>query len=401
MGDIQTQCPTCHAQFVVPGEFLNRKARCKRCGQDFVIEVPNLEDTVAGWLGEEFAEKPETTASSPSSQPTGPAAASTTPPPPPSAPTPPAPKPPAITRLTRLSDETLGLAPEPRDCLTLSHIDELGAFFLFPPSLLRNRLFRSSVPRCCLGCGDTRDLYTHLVRWQSVSNDRPQAKHEELDLGIVVKTDNLLSLSDDDLLDSLPPVPNTPPPFDQPIPYFICNRCSPVGAIMTHVRPTPDGDETCELGISSLKRAAQFLARNVGRDHEDYRRLAEEIKNGRADPWNTLPLAVRNRLVKWFTIDDDETFIHYIRDADFAKTEGGQAGLVITNKRMVYHKFASHRVIPMTASIELKVDSSDKGYKLTLTAPNVRPAVLNCDPTVTEMIRFTLHELKAKYRFTT
>jgi len=392
MGTIQILCPTCAAMFSVPEEFVNKRARCKHCGQAFVIKVPDLEDTVAGWLSEELAEAEQKAAEKAAAE----KAFSPAAPPPVSAAATPGPS----AQQPGAAGPIDTSAPPPQEGLRLSHVDALGAFFLFPPSLLTDPGFRSSIPRCCLGCGSTHNLRVHIVRWQSVRNE-PKQKRDDEPAPATVGGKNLVGLPDKQLLEALPAAPNMPPPYNLPIPYFICNRCSPVGAIMTHVRPDAYGREVCEIGVSSLKRAAQFLARNLGRDHEDFKRLDSEIKSGRANPWNSLPLAVRNRIVRWYKAGDDERFVSYIRDTDFAKAEAGQGGLVITDKRMVYQKYASHREILLSDPIEIIVANSHGKYQITVSSPKTKPAIIHGDATVTEMIRNTLNTLDVDYTIKT
>ncbi len=383
MGPIQIQCPACHAPFRVPAESLGKRARCRKCGHEFVIKGPNLEDTVLGWLNDDIpAEAPPKAArrSAAVAQPRQVAAAQAS-----KSAEPPAPMP----------EE----APAVEQALRLSHIDALGAFVLFPPSLLLDPAFRSSMPRCCLGCGSKRNLRVHLVRWQSIytSADRSQRRDDDKPVPSTVGAEALIDLPDDKLLAALPVQPNIPSPYSLPFPYYICGRCSPVGAIMTHVRQDLEGNAVCEIGISSLKRAAQFLARNLGRNHGDFQRLHEEIQSGQADSWTALPLAVRNRIDKWFRAVEGERFVCYLRDADFAKAESGLGGLVITDRRAVFHKFASHREFPLSKDIAIQVDQPDGGYQITFTAKEVKPAVLKADPSVVETIRATLDALEATY----
>ncbi|MFW6155119.1 MAG: MJ0042-type zinc finger domain-containing protein [Planctomycetota bacterium] len=387
MGPIQIQCPACHAPFRVPAECIGKRARCRKCGHEFVIEAPNLDDTVLDWLNDDIPEE-----APPKSAPARTSAAVAQPRP---------------TAAAPATDRTAAEAPEVpvtvENSLRLSHTDALGAFVLFPPSLLLDPGFRSSMPRCCLGCGSKKNLRVHVVRWQSIytSAERSQRREDDKPVPSTVGAETLIDLPDDKLLAALPVQPNVPSPYNLPFPYYICSRCSPVGAIMTHVRQDTEGNEVCEIGISSLKRAAQFLARNLGRDHEGFKRLYAEIQSRQADSWSALPLAVRNRIDKWFRAVEGERFVCYLRDADFAKAESGLGGLVITDRRVVFHKFASHREFPLSEPMRIEVDQPDGVYQITLTAKEVKPAVLKADPTVLETIHATLDALDATYTIKT
>ncbi|NLF29580.1 MAG: hypothetical protein GX591_01690 [Planctomycetes bacterium] len=357
------------------------------CGHDFVIKAPSLDDTVLDWLNDEIPDDAPAQAA--------PVRASATV---------------AQGRSAAAPAPVSAGAPMPVEAATvveaglrLSHTDALGAFVLFPPSMLNDSAFRSSMPRCCLGCGSKSHLRVHVVRWQSIYNsaDRSQRREDDKPVPATVGAENLIDLPDDKLLAALPVQPNVPNPYNLPFPYYICGRCSPVGAIMTHVRQDAQGNEVCEIGISSLKRAAQFLARNLGRDHEDFKRLYEEIQRGQGDSWSALPLAVRNRIDKWFRAAEGERFVCYLRDSDFAKAESGLGGLVITDRRVVFHKFACHREFPIAEPMEIQVDQHDSIYRITFTSKEVKPAVLKSDPTLLETIEATLNALDATYTIRT
>ena len=107
-------------------------------------------------------------------------------------------------------------------------------------------------------------LNVHLVIWPSKLPDRDRMHMKDAGVHVRTTIEQLGRLSGPELLAQLPRQPNVPTPYDLPMPYYICNRCSPVGAIIAHVRPKPDGSEECELGIASLRRAAEFLAHNLG-----------------------------------------------------------------------------------------------------------------------------------------
>ena len=392
MGLLAIQCPACHVRLRVPDEFVNKRARCKRCGQSFVIALPSLEDSVVEWLHEGDAE-----AVGPGSAQTMPmwfppqTQASSTAPTAPATPATPAGGPPR--------QHAARSAGSRGPAIRLSHVDALGAFFLFPPSLLAEPAFRTSMPRCCLCCGVTHSLAIHLVVWTSKLTDRQRAEVGTSGIHGSIRAEDLLHLSEAELLARLPHVPSMPPPFDLPMPYFICNRCTMTGAVMTHVQPTSNGGQECELGIASLKRAAEFLAHNVGRKHADYKTLLEKVNRLKNDPWQTLPLSLRHRIENWFKPAEGERFICYIRDNDYAKAEAGMGGLVLSDRRMVYHKFSSRKEMDLTGPLELRAENTHDHYLLRIGMLGERLCVLHCDASATELIRQTLRRVGVRYTY--
>jgi hypothetical protein len=192
-----------------------------------------------------------------------------------------------------------------------------------------------------------------------------------------------------------------PAPFDLPMPYFICNRCTPAGAVMTNVRHLPDGTEECELGVASLKRAADFYARNVGREQADYQQIVDAIDARKNDPWKGLPLAVRNRLENWYRPHEGERFVCYIPDHDFAKAEAGMGGLVLSDKRMVYRKFSAQAEIRLDERVEVHAENTPDHYTVRIGRPGEKPMALHCDPSALEVIRQTLRRVGAQYTYRT
>ncbi len=406
---IAIQCPSCQATLHAPVDYIGKCAKCKGCGHVFLIKAGGLEDSIASWLAEgndavdrdesgethdvaaieEKQARPAAAAKKPAPSPAAnpppavvqrPVAAAPGPAKP--APVPqkvqaapkPAPKPvpqraippqrpprPGPVSTVRKAPTSFGA----KSGLRVSHVDVLGAFFVFPSRLLEDVSFRASLPRCCLGCGVGQGLKTHLVMWTSKFQGHDPGVLTQHDIGTAIGAEVLHRLSANKLLEALPHVPNLPHPFDLPMPYFICNRCTPAGAIMTHVRPmVEEGWEQCELGIASLKRAMEFLARNLGRDHEDYALLDEALREHKADAWRALPLPVRNRIEAWYKAAPGERFLCYVRDSDFAQAEAGLGGLVMTDRRMVYRKTRIQREVWMTDKLELATGQENGQYVL-------------------------------------
>ena len=52
MGLIAIECPKCHVTLHAPDTYVNKRARCKGCGQVFTIKAPSLDDSVVSWLSE-------------------------------------------------------------------------------------------------------------------------------------------------------------------------------------------------------------------------------------------------------------------------------------------------------------------------------------------------------------
>ncbi len=392
MPTVRVRCPHCETQFRVPRVHLGRKGRCAECQAVFVLSASDLEDSVMEWLALEEIQGQAQAQAAPQAAPPvqavrgGPATA----------------RPAVSPARAEPARRARGAPTQDRSrsgMLRLAHVDAMGAFFTFPSWLLGDSAFRASLPRCCLCCGVTHGLTVHLIVWPSKLPDRDRMGLRNEFFRVSLGMEELAHLSGVQLLEVLPKVPNMPPPFDEPMPYFICHRCSPAGAIMAHVRPTNDTVDECELGIASLRRAAEFLANSLGREHPDYQCLLKEAERRRRDPWIGLPLAVRNRIAQWFSAQEGEKFLCYLRDHDFAQAEAGSGGLVVTSSRLIYHKYAGHHEIPLGQPLVLEVVHKADKFQLRITAPDCHPVTLHCDSGAVDVVRCALRGAGAHFTY--
>ncbi len=403
MTTVMVMCKFCGKGVKVPVEYIGRKGRCPRCGCVFEItpvkatqaagnaqaeplrpagaETSGVsEQDILSWLTPGRSE-PSSTSVSSSRIPTGPGAKAAS-------------SSPRQAAAPTTADEK-GHFP-----IRLGHVDEMGAFFLFDPSLLYDERFRLSFPRRCVVCGSRNRLSVHLVIWASKLPGRGEFGAHTSYSRSIFELDKLGGVDGRELLDKLDRFENVPEPYSLPFPYYLCRHCSPVGAIITDVRPRSDGKgEVCELGISSLKQAEQFARIVCGPDSSVVKKVHEAYLRLRSNPWQSLPLAVRSRLKHWFTPEEGENFRLYISDGDFAKTEAGLAGVVITDKRLVYRKFAAKIEIPLSQEITIRESHKDKRVQLTISSPGSKPANLITDESGAERLRLGLRQQGANLRW--
>jgi len=164
-----------------------------------------------------------------------------------------------------------------------------------------------------------------------------------------------------------PRVNQMPEPYCFAFPYYVCSLCSPVGALVPDVRPSADGTrEICELGIASLPQAYEFAKATCGPESEVTRLVRQEMRKGTGHEWRRLPLAVRIRINQWYKPQEGEVFRAYIQDAEFSKAEAGLAGLVVTDRRVVYHKSLAQVEMRVSDVIKIKRTPAGKLLKLTI-----------------------------------
>ena len=125
--------------------------------------------------------------------------------------------------------------------------------------------------------------------------------------------------------------------------------------------------------------ALRLLAAVRGTDNDDYRRLVQQCEERRKDSWQRLPLGMQNRLAKWFKPNPGERFLEYLHDEDFSKMEGGLAGVVITDKRIVFHKFQAHREFSFDGEIQIRRKDDGGQLKVEIFSEPGGKAVLRTD----------------------
>ncbi|MGC9455775.1 MAG: hypothetical protein ACP5HU_13085 [Phycisphaerae bacterium] len=422
MFSIEVICPSCGAALKVPDDSIGKKGRCAVCKAVFKIAdvvgepaTPEIlsDESILGWLaipdeeidrasreaekqkqarridrpaapGQPAAQQAEKQAEKPAEKDAKPAAQATAGAEPQDSQEQAAP--PAV-------EEPPGeQAPEGGKELPirLDHVDTMGAFFLFDSDLLYDEDFRASFPQRCILCGTPRALSVYLVVWSSKLSDRAKKDRTlQQRAPAVRKLDELGGLTGKDLLKVLGRVEHMPEPYCLPLPYYVCQSCSPLGAVVTDVHATADGmKEICELGISSVPQAEQFIRHVAGTDSEVYRQLREVRQKAHGDAWLMLPLGVRNRIKQWFDQQDDERFVAYIPDADFAKAEAGTGGLVLTDRRLIYHKALANVEFPLTDDVQLEPKEKGSRLLIEISSPNAPRAVrLAAQPTYLDQLR--------------
>jgi len=235
--------------------------------------------------------------------------------------------------------------------LQFDHVDAMGAFFRFSPALLRDETFRLIFPRQCLICGQQRSLLVHLVDWTSQSH-RAQKRIDEH--RSVLRLDQLADADGAHLLKHLPRLEHLDEPYNLPMPYYVCTSCSNVGALMSVVQPAPDGvGDDCVLGIASLAQAEAFAQAARGHDWSPLTEI-RAWRERHADPWSSLPLAIRIRLGQWYKAQPGEQFQLYVWDMEFSRAEAGLAGLIATDRRLLHRRGPALTDLPYSKRITLQ-----------------------------------------------
>lgn len=238
--------------------------------------------------------------------------------------------------------------------------DREGVLLHFPAKLLTESRFRQAMPRRCMQCGTRSHIEAHVIIFSGTLKTSVSLEAEHVAGAMTLACEQARNLSGQELLDSLPRVPNVPPPANLPMPYWLCDMCSASGAISGQLEPSANpGEARCQLFITKLKRAQEFLEAIGARGTPSFNLVAHTVGEIGESPWDTLSLVVQNRLEQWTHLGRDESFLGYAPDRDHARTEDGMAGLVLTNQRLIHNSRLRHREHNVDDPLEMKLTSRD------------------------------------------
>ena len=163
---------------------------------------------------------------------------------------------------------------------------------------------------------------------------------------------------------------------------------------MSVVQPARDGiNDDCVLGIASLAQAEAFAIAARG---AEWSALAE-IRTRRerhADPWNSLPLAIRIRLGQWYKAQPGEQFQLYVWDMEFSRAEAGLAGLIATDRRILHRRGPAMTDMPYEKPITIQFKkTTEDAVDLHLRTEGKTIRILAMEAHVRQ-----LREVLAKYR---
>ena len=351
--NILVMCPGCSLKFKVPVRLIGKRARCNDCQTIFVLEAPAgmLEDTVAEWLFE-GAVQPKPIDSAVGGTPVKAAAA------------------------RRPRQRPPSAHASAADAVRLERIDDMGAYFEFPAERLPDYQLRGSLPRKCIACSSQEDLRVQLLVWTDRLPPRDQLRLQDNQASSAGMLADYQGQPLEEYLGRLPQVKILPAPYSLPLPYYVCHDCSTVGEVLTHVLAHGQ-KEYCQIMIANLEVAADFLMANGGAESEDYHMILEAWQRQKEDPWRTLSLGVRNRLSNWFEKKTGERFVEFFPDAEFSKAELGTAGLILTNRRAIYKKFAALREFDMNKPTNLRCTQGPEKWQLEISQMGTRAAIFS------------------------
>lgn len=383
-GTAVVACPTCAQKYRVDQSRVGHRAQCKHCGQQFRIQERAAidDETILGWMMEDetpdqsmlgstslFAAPPTATASTPG----------------------------AVASSRPTLDEWTPGAPPDKPRVRFDRIDETGAYFDFAAAELRPAGVRASFPRKCLHCLRTDSLEVRLIIWGDKLPRQDEFHRRDLESKALGRLDQMLRAHQRRWFDQLEPLSVLPSPYCNPFPYFVCRQCRTAGEPQCRV-VRRDGEEHCQIGIANLEIACAFYLNNGGKNTIGYQRLAEAAKRQRNDRWQRLSFPVRTRVASWFKPKENEKFVGYFADTEFPRSDAGKAGVVLTDRRLIFKKYATVREFDVVAGGRLDIDANTTAAVVRISQSGTREAQLNASPVAASHLAKAITALKSPWQ---
>ncbi|MEM7576728.1 MAG: hypothetical protein AAF328_04555 [Planctomycetota bacterium] len=260
------------------------------------------------------------------------------------------------------------LPKEARPYLVVREVSTDGVTIAFAAQWLRNEVFRCSLPMRCCASGASLNVNQKLaarpmifVNRTTTGEDRARA------LELKYETDSVGQRTPRELVREIGRMSDLTQPYDLPMLYYV-QAGRPVDAMICRAQQNTDGQEACEVRVPNGQVAIQWLERVNGRCGPEYAQLRTDVAHLSSDAWSQLPINVRQRLEPWTRFQRGEKFLLYLNDPDFSSNDAGLAGVVITDQRLIYHKYRRLRSVALQqdATLHVRPDPTTRVVRLTL-----------------------------------
>ncbi len=250
----------------------------------------------------------------------------------------------------------------PRPHLAVLEINQSGVKFAFDSIWLDQAAFRASMPmRGVFGGNNTReDLRARPMVWA----DRSGAVIRSItDVETRYEQPLLANWNHRDIINAMGIIEGLPRPFCNPMPYFV-DKYHLNMSLTCSTFKRPDGGLTCEVTIANGDVALEWLRNVNGMCGPEFEALQRELQIIHSDRWALLPEQVRQRVTVWCRFQTRERFQLYLNDAEMSIRDAGLAGLVVTDRRMIYHKFHHNGQVDLASPGTLIVKKIDETFQL-------------------------------------
>jgi len=354
--ETEVRCPRCRRPLGVPAGAAGLRARCPACHATFVVPRPDdlLEETVSSWLEQdvnpvierrnrierELADGRGTRSrlqprhmewgeEDPAAQRAAPQTAAKTPPASEEPITPPA--------AEALAAET------DRPWLALTQVRESGIDLAFDSRWLADPAFQLAMPMRCAWTGE-EDPALLRARPMVFADQAKLSRRRAAELACRLEHHVVNNQSPEGLRDAIGPLKGLPAPFNAPVLWYVSGKAAgKTLPVRTSRQMREAGPEThCLVRVPDPRTALEWVGRVNGHCSRVYGELAQRIGEMGNRAWDRLADTTRLRLESWLHFQPSERFLCYLNEANFDSDDPGWAGVVLTDRRFIFHKYQRH-----------------------------------------------------------
>lgn len=253
---------------------------------------------------------------------------------------------------------------KPRPYLVINSVSMEGVSLSFASEWLEEEVFRTSMPIRCIftGKGPKNSLVSRpmifLNRFEGVGE---QARSLEMNYEQSLGPKH----SPREHVRNIGRMSGISSPYDWPLLYY-ASAGHAGEAIKCRARNGEDGREHCELLIPFGDVAVEWVSRVNGRCGPEYAMIRGTVASLSNDGWSCLSEKCQRRLETWCRFERGERFKLYLNDADLTVADEGLGGVVVTDRRLLYHKFRRSRSLSLNQEAVLHLRTDDRYARITL-----------------------------------
>ncbi len=229
------------------------------------------------------------------------------------------------------------LVTHPRPYLVVTECTQSGVTLSFDARFLADMGFRLSMPVMCAFTGETDRtlLQARPLAFLDQSNGVLKNAYE-LEAGHEQKL--IKGQSRKEMIARMGVLEDLAEPFRYPFPYYLRQDHSS-HSLKCYTTKHKDGSTLAHVLMPEGPFAIRWLAQVNGVCGPEYDLLRQDVNRLWQDVWLALDEQIRRRLEVWTNFQPGEKFRYFINDADMRKKDEGLAGVVLTDRRLIYKKF--------------------------------------------------------------
>jgi hypothetical protein len=232
-----------------------------------------------------------------------------------------------------------------------------GVTLQFDSIWLQHDGFRLSMPVQCAFCGhfQRQDLAARPLIFPERAYDQTRTP-QQIEQGHI---QSMRLSHPEGLLAAMGTLSAMKRGFESVLPYYSCPKHMG-GVLRCQSEDRTEGGVTCEIVIPHGPTALRWLERVNGVCGPEAALLERDLAALSSDAWQNLAESCRQRLAAWCTFEGGERFEQYFLDADLARADAGLAGVVITDQRLIYHKYHHQGQIRLDEDASLLIQRDDR-----------------------------------------